>query len=162
LKRIIAMAVVLLGAGCAGVDGGGLVPGQSSEADVLAKMGQPTERRAGAGSGETVLWFSRQPFGRAIYAARMSADGRLIAIEQRLTEENIGRLERNKTIDGQAHDLFGPPYRIDQNPRMQREVWTYQMPAVPELKVLYLQFSSDRVLREYYYMDDPDERPGRR
>lgn len=30
------------------------------------------------------------------------------------------------------------------------------MPAILEWKVLYVQFSPDRVLREYYYMDDPE------
>ena len=53
-------------------------------------------------------------------------------------------------------DLFGPPNKVNQFPRMQREIWTYQMPAVTEWKVLFVQFSPDHVLREYYYMDDPE------
>lgn len=161
--RSVAVILLLL-AGCASFSGRGLVPGESTEADVIATMGAPAERRPGVTAGETVLWFPRLPYGRESYAARIAADGKLIAIEQRLREENLEKLERNKTTDEQAHDVFGPPWRVDQNPRMQREIWTYQMPAIPKAKVLYLQFSPDHILREYYYMDDPEPRqpvPGR-
>lgn len=162
MKR--ALFFVLLLAGCAGYSGRGLVPGESTEADVIATMGAPVEKRPGAIPGETVLWYPRLPYGRESYAARIAPDGKLIALEQRLREENLEKLVRNKTTDEQVHDLFGPPWRIDQNPRLQREVWTYQMPATPVPKILYVQLSPDRVLREYYYMDDPEARqpvPGR-
>jgi hypothetical protein len=149
------LPALLLLAGCAGYDGRGLVAGQSTEADVLAVMGAPAERRAATG-GETVLWYPRLPYGRASYAARIAADGKLIEIEQRLTEENLERLEKGKMTTEQVRDLFGPPNKVNQFPRMQREIWTYQMPAMTEWKVLYVQFSPDRVLREYYYIDDPE------
>ncbi|HEY2336643.1 MAG TPA: hypothetical protein VGI18_04680 [Burkholderiales bacterium] len=157
------LALVLLVAGCASYSGRGLAPGQSTEADVIATMGAPVETRPGVIAGEKVLWYPRLPYGRASYAARIAADGKLIGIEQRLTEENLERLENGKMTDEQAHDFFGPPWRVDQNPRMQREIWTYQFPAIPRPKVLYLQFSPDHLLREHYYMDDPDARlvPGR-
>ena len=147
--------VFLVLAGCASYDGRGLVAGQSTEADVLAVMGAPAERRAATG-GETVLWYPRLPYGRASYAARIAPDGKLVEIEQRLTEENLERLEKGKMTTEQVRDLFGPPNKVNQFPRMQREIWTYQMPAVTEWKVLYVQFSPDGVLREYYYMDDPE------
>jgi len=154
--RALRGAVLLVAlAGCASYDGRGLVPGQSTEKDVLAVMGTPAERRAGPG-GETVLWYPRLPYGRASYAARVAPDGKLIAVEQRLTEENLEHLHKGKMTDQQVRDLLGPPNKINQFPRMQREIWTYQMPAVTEWKVLYVQFSPDHVLREYYYMDDPE------
>jgi hypothetical protein len=152
--RYLIVATLLL-AGCAGYDGRGLAPGVSTAADVQALMGTPAERRAGP-DGETVLWYPKLPYGRASYAARIAPDGRLIAVEQRLTEENLEHLAKGKMTSEQVHDLFGPPNKINQFPRMQREIWTYQMPAVTEWKVLYVQFSPDHVLREYYYMDDPE------
>jgi len=158
------LVLLLLLGGCASYSGRGLVPGQSTEADVIATMGAPAETRTGEISGEKVLWYPRLPYGRESYAARIAPDGKLIGLEQRLREENLDRLEKNKMTDEQAHDFFGPPWRVDQNPRMQREIWTYQFPAIPRPKVLYLQFSPDHILREYYYMDDPDARqpvPGR-
>jgi hypothetical protein len=154
--RTWCVAVLLLAAGCASYEGRGLVPGQSTAAEVEALMGPAAERRP-APNGETVLWFPRLPYGRASYAARIGPDGKLVSLEQRLTEENLVFLERGKTTAETVHDLFGPPNKVSQFPRMQREVWTYQMPAVmTEWKVLFVQFSPDRVLREYYYMDDPE------
>jgi len=149
------LPALLLLAACAGYDGRGLVPGVSTAADVETVMGTPAERRKGL-DGESVLWYPQLPYGRVSYAARIAADGKLIGIEQRLTEENLERLEKGKMTADQVRDLFGPPNKINQFPRMQREIWTYQMPAVTEWKVLFVQFSPDRVLREYYYMDDPE------
>ena len=149
------LPALLLLAACAGYDGRGLVPGVSTAADVETVMGTPAERRKGL-DGESVLWYPQLPYGRVSYAARIAADGKLIGIEQRLTEENLERLEKGKMTADQVRDLFGPPNKINQYPRMQREIWTYQMPAVTEWKVLFVQFSPDRVLREYYYMDDPE------
>jgi hypothetical protein len=154
MRALIVVCSLLL-AGCAGYEGRGLVPGVSTAAEVEALMGPAAERRAGP-NGETVLWFPRLPYGRASYAARIAPDGKLIAVEQRLTEENLARLEKGKMTAETVHDLFGPPNKINQFPRMQREIWTYQMPAQTEWKVLFVQFSPDHVLREYYYMDDPE------
>jgi hypothetical protein len=155
MMRQLTTALLLLLAGCASYEGRGLVPGQSTGAEVEALMGPVTERRAGP-DGETVLWFSRQPYGRSSYAARIGADGKLKSLEQRLTPDNLAFLERGKSTDESVHDMFGPPYKVNQFPRMQREIWTYWMPATEEWKVLFVQFSPDHVLREYYYMDDPE------
>ena len=152
--RLLSLGFVMI-AGCAGYSGRGLVPGESTVADVHAVMGQPAEQRA-AQNGDTVLWYPRLPYGRESYAARIAPDGKLISLEQRLNEENLTRLERNKMTDEQVHDLFGPPNKVNQFPRMQREIWTYQFPMTTEWKVLFVQFSPDHVLREYYYMDDPE------
>ena len=153
--RLLLIALLCGLAGCAGWSGSNLVPGQSTAAEVEASMGPATERRAGP-NGETVLWFSRQPYGRESYAARIGPDGRLISIEQRLTVDNLNYHERGKMTDEAVHDLFGPPYKVTQHPRMQREIWTYWFPMELEWKVLFVQFSPDRILREYYYMDDPE------
>jgi len=155
MKAMKSLALALLLAGCAGYSGRGLAPGQSSAAEVEAVMGPAAAKRPGP-DGETVLWFPRMPYGDGSYAARVGADGRLVAIEQRLTEENIARIERGKTTADQVLDLVGPPYRVDQFARMEREIWTYKMQVFPFPKALFVQLSPDRVVREVYYMDDPE------
>ena len=155
MKTIIAAVCVVLLAGCASYAGRGLAPGQSSAAEVEAVMGPAAAKRPGP-DGETVLWFPRMPYGDGTYAARVGADGRLVAIEQRLTEENIARIERGRTTADQVLDLVGPPYRVDPFPRMEREIWTYKMQVFPFPKALFVQLSPDRVVREVYYMDDPE------
>ena len=155
MKAMKSLALALLLAGCAGYSGSGLVPGRSTAAEVEAVMGPAAATRPGP-DGETVLWFPRMPYGDGTYAARVGADGRLVAIEQRLTEENIARIERGRTTADQVLDLVGPPYRVDQFARMEREIWTYKMQVFPFPKALFVQLSPDRVVREVYYMDDPE------
>jgi hypothetical protein len=158
--RLAVLLVCVVLTGCASYAGRGLFPGHSTASEVEALMGTPAERRAGP-DGETVLWYPRLPYGRESYAARIAPDGRLVSVEQRLTLENLAKLERGKMRMDEVRDLLGPPYRADQFPRMQREIWTYQMPADPTPKILYVQFSPEGLLREVYYMDDPDFRTPR-
>ena len=56
-------------------------------------MGPAKDKRVLA-NGETLLWYPRQPSGAVSYAARIGKDDRLIAIEQRLTRENLDQLSR--------------------------------------------------------------------
>ena len=89
MKRLL---LALLLAGCASFDGRSLVPGQSTVAQVEAAMGPAADKRPGAG-GETVYYYPRLPWGYATYAARIGPDGRLVALEQRLTRANIEKLK---------------------------------------------------------------------
>jgi len=162
MKLILPLVGVLTLVALAGCASGHLVPGQSTEADVEAVMGEPKEVRE-APNGEVVLWYPRMPYGEGSYAARVGRDGKLIAIEQRITEENIARIVPGKSTAREVRDLVGPPYRIDPYPRMDREIWTYKIQVFPFPKALFVQLSPDGIAREVYYMDDPEvPRPGGR
>jgi hypothetical protein len=142
------------------MDGRGLQPGQSTVADVRAVMGEPVEKRAGPG-GETVYWYPRLPYGRESYAARIDSEGKLIALEQRLTEENIAKVVRDRTTMQEVRDLLGPPFEPTKFARMQRDIWTYPMRIAGDLnpKWFIVQMSPDGVVRETYLMDDPQFQP---
>ncbi|HUG78960.1 MAG TPA: hypothetical protein VML57_15865 [Burkholderiales bacterium] len=142
------------------MDGRGLQPGQSTVADVRAVMGEPAEKRAGPG-GETVYWYPRLPYGRESYAARIDSEGKLIALEQRLTEENIAKVVRDRTTMQEVRDLLGPPFEPTKFARMQRDIWTYPMRIAGDLnpKWFIVQMSPDGVVRETYLMDDPQFQP---
>jgi hypothetical protein len=142
------------------MDGRGLQPGQSTLADVRSVMGEPAETRAGSG-GETVYWYPRLPYGRESYAARIDAGGKLIALEQRLTEENIAKVVRNRSTMQEVRDLLGPPFEPTKFARMEREIWTYPMRIAGDLnpKWFIVQMSPDDVVRETYLMDDPQFQP---
>src|SRR2546428_1112837 len=140
MKAMKSVALALLLAGCAGYSGSGLVPGRSTAAEVEAVMGPATDRRARP-NGETVLWVPRMPYGDGTYAARVGADGRLVALEQRLTEENNAQIERGRTTADQVPDLVGPPYRGAHFPPMERGVWTVEMQGFPFPKPVFVQLS---------------------
>ena len=151
--RLWPLALIVL-AGCAGYDGRTLVAGHSSGAEVEKLMGPSQDRRAGP-NGETVLWFPRLPYGRVSYAARIGKDDRLIAIEQRLTRENLDKLKPGVSREGDVRDLLGPPNRIDPYPRQQRDAWTYQAQGI-EPQLLIVELSKDGIVREAYMFNDPD------
>ena len=152
--------LVLFLAACSSFDGRGLVPGQSSDRDVFAVMGQPADKRAGA-QGETVYWYPQLPYGHASYAARMAPDGHLIAVEQRLTEANIAKVVTGVPAE-QVRDLLGPPYQPTVFPRLEREIWTYPMRQqgymYPRWFVVHLSLD-DHSVREAFLMDDPQYVP---
>ena len=152
-----AVAIALLLAGCASFDGRGLTPGTSAN-EVEALMGPAADKRAK--DGETWLYYPRQPYGYANYVARISSDGKLIALEQRLTDENIAKIERGKWRTDEVRELFGPPYTAVNFSRMQRDIWEYRYRSLQSTVpfALYVQFSPDGIAREVYTMSDPDYR----
>ncbi|HEY6821411.1 MAG TPA: hypothetical protein VI321_05280 [Burkholderiales bacterium] len=153
------LAALLLGsavlAGCAGFSGRGLLPGQSTEQEVEALMGPSADIRK-APNGDTLRYYSREPYGRHIYVARIGSDGKLRSLEDSLTDANIAKLRLGSSRDEDVRTLVGPPYRVDPFPRMQREVWTYKMFSGAFPKDLYVQFSPDHVVREVMIIDDPE------
>ena len=143
-------------AGCAS-EGRGLVPGQSTAADVEARMGVPADKRPAAG-GETVYFYPRLPWGYATYAARIAPDGRLVALEQRLTLENTEQLKVGATRAEQVLDLLGPPHEPMHQKLSGKELWTYPMriPGYPTPRWFLVQISPEGVLTEKYFIDDPN------
>ena len=150
------LVLLVLVAGCASYDGRGLVPGQSTAADVEALMGPAADKRPAAG-GETVYYYPRLPYGSATYAARIAPDGKLIALEQRLTLENIDKLKPGVTRADEVLDLLGPPYRPMKQATSGEEIWTYPF-VVPGFRIprwFLAHISPDGVLREKNMIDDP-------
>src|SRR5687767_15880976 len=95
LRRALTLWLAALLAGCASFDGRGLQPGQSTAADVERAMGAPAEKRqVGA---ETWYYYPRQPYGRQTFVARLTPEGRLVAVEPRLNPETIAKIVPNTT-----------------------------------------------------------------
>lgn len=155
MKRTLLIALVAALSGCAGFSGSDLVAGKSTAQDVLKSMGTPHEKFE---SGASSVWlFSRLPEGRATYAVTLGPDGVLRSIEQRLTRENVYKLVAGTTTEKQVRELLGPPGSISTMERQARKVWEYKMLEEPTLMILWVQFSSDGVVREVLYMRDPEQ-----
>jgi hypothetical protein len=161
MKTILALCAALTLAACASFDGRGLAAGASTS-DIERVMGAPAEKRqVGA---ETWYYYPRQPFGRKTFVARVGADGRLVALEQRLTDENVAKIVPNTTRANEVRDLLGPPWVQSRFARLDRNVWTWHMrrfgdPGIPVQ--LNVQMSPDGVVREVYILDESDsERRG--
>ena len=155
-------ALAALAAGCASFDGRGLVPGKSKQAEVEALMGAPAQQRALPG-GETALYFSRLPEGRAVYLVTIGPDGVMKSIEQRLLRKNLAGIVANTPTHEDVSGLFGPPGRTGYLALQEREWWEYKYFDYEQRRVIWVQFSRDGVVREVLDMLDWDyDKPGAR
>ena len=158
LSRIIsALAAALLIAGCVSFGGSGLAPGKSTRAEVEAAMGKPAAADSKP-NGETYLYFSRLPFGRKMYLARIGPDGVLRGIEQTLTKENIAKVKTDMT-PAEVREILGPAWRSVHLPRIDRDVWEYPWQNVEDRRILWVQFSRDGKVREVIEMHDFEADP---
>ena len=157
LKRIAAYAAPLLALGlnaCIGLTGPALVPGESPASAVDARLGPVTEVHHLA-DGESVRYYSRQPWGHQTFAAHIGADGRFRTLEQVMTEDNVARLHAGVSSTQEVREVLGPPYSVDTFPRLQREVWSYKLQSFnSQRKDLIVQFSRDGVAREIFMVDE--------
>jgi hypothetical protein len=157
ITTLLATAVfplLLAAAGCASFDGYSLKPGQATSADVERVMGTPAQTRKVG--GETLLYYPRQPYGDATFVARIGQDGRLIGIEQRLTDANVAKIVPNVTTGEQVRDLLGPPWETSHYAATNRTVWTWHMNEFGDSSLpmeLDVQMSPDGVVREVNKLD---------
>jgi hypothetical protein len=161
MTRLSALVVAIaLLAGCAS-SGSQLEPG-ATRAEVEKAMGKVAESNVRA-NGDTLLYFSRLPEGRAMYVATIGPDGKLRGeIEQRLTKRTIAGIKPGMQAK-EVREVLGPPH----NPRRmkvavgldtaERDVWEYPWRDVEELRLLWLQFSADGTLREKTDGHDPSD-----
>ena len=160
--RWMAWVALLCVAGCASYGGSGLVPGTSRAADVRALMGEPAEKLA-TEDGDTVWFYPRLPSGRQTYAVRISPDGALRGIDQRLTEESLSKLVAGTTTMKEVRLLLGPPFRAIRFERQERLVWDYPMYNNIRTEFnLSVQFSYDGIVREVLLLKDYRNEPGGR
>ncbi len=153
-------AAAWLLAGCASYDGYTLVPGRSTADEVRSTMGVPSQTLSR--EGDSLWYYSRGPLGFHVFVVRIAPDGVMRSIEQRLTLENVQRVVPGTSTREDVRELFGPPFVVSELPRLQREVWEYQLRDVTFRWKLWLQFSSDGVVREVLQMRHPDEDPAPR
>ena len=148
MRSILAgLLVTALLAGCASYSGIGLVAGASTGADVEALMGQPAESLARPDGGR-VLYYPRGPLGRDMFAVLLGVDGRLQAVEQRLTDANIAKIVLGTTTAAQVRELLGPSLIHSSLPGLERNVWGYRMGDRVLPYILWVQFSPDGIVRE--------------
>ena len=155
-RGAVALLVLLL-AGCAAYDGSALTAGKSTASDVESLMGQPDEKQAAAGGSS--VWFYTRPSGGHSYAVRLGPDGVVRDVENRLTEENIAKLQSGVARREDVRALLGPPHFVSRFDRQRREVWEYKRFEIGERKVLLVQFSDDGLAREIVNAVDYDYVP---
>jgi len=153
LQRLSLALAVTLGA-CATKPS--LVPGQSTEADVRATMGPPTETRTLPG-GDRVLWYA-QPvpdtaYGSERVAVTLAPDGKLRSVEQRLAPQYIAKVLPGKSTSGEVRDLIGPPTRSYARLGKPGEVWEYELQGFQRPATLYVELSPEQTVEAVYTLE---------
>lgn len=150
--KIVTISALALLAGCVSLTGAKLDPG-TPRADVEKAMGKPTETVTRP-NGDTLLYYSRMPDGRANFVATIGSDGKLRGeVENVLTRRNVAAVKVGMDAK-QVRELLGPPSKnVRRNvtvgmATVQRDCWEYPWTDVSELRMLYLQFAPDGKLME--------------
>ncbi len=151
-----ALSAALLLVGCAGYGPGNLAPGQT-EADVRARMGEPTDR-ASLPAGGSRLDYARGPMGAHTYRIDLDATGRVQSVQQILTESNFEAVRPGET-PADVRERLGPPAEQRVGWRGVGEVWSYRYDHRVECRWFQVWLVEGRV-REASYASDPlcDER----
>ena len=155
VKRLVALFAGLVVAGCASFSGAGLVPGKSTAAEVEALMGAPAQRLRRP-NGDSALYFSRLPEGRAVYVVSVGPDGVMKSIEQRLVRANLKQLFAGTSTMNDVRELFGPPGREGRLERQARTWWEYKYHDYADRRIIWVQFSDDHLVREVLDVPDPE------
>ena len=112
--------MVLLG-GCANPRA--LVVGQSTEADVRARAGNPTGTHTDR-NGDRLLEYATGPQGHETYMVRLGADGKVKDVTQVLTEEQLDKVVVGKTTKNEVAMMFGQ--RFEEVTYMPGLTWTWR------------------------------------
>jgi hypothetical protein len=139
----------LLG-GCAGPHS--LVPGQSTEADVRARMGAPTDTRT---EGGDKLWeYATGPEGMTTHLVRIGADGRVKEVTQLLTEERFSAIVPGKTTRAEVRTLLGRP--MDDTNYRSGPAWSWRFLRMGvSASYMVVAFNPDGIVRERIVIVDP-------
>jgi len=122
--RLAVFAAAALLAGCGALSIARLEPGKSMEAEVRQALGEPTRTYTDP-DGTRQLVYPRGPEGRQTYMAVLAPDGRLVRLDQVLTEEHFRRIAVASTNTDQLERLIGPPWRKIPFPNLRQVAWDY-------------------------------------
>ena len=116
-------------------------------------MGRPAQRLVFP-NGNTALYFSRVPEGRAVYVVDVGPDGVMKSIEQRLVRKNVSKVIAGVSTMKEVRELFGPPGSDGRLERQARSWWEYKYLDYDRRRILWVQYSDDGVVREVLDMID--------
>jgi len=94
-----------------------------SEAELIAKRGQPTHRYQDG--TDRLLEYATGPWGQRTYMARISADGRVASFEQVLTTQKFATIKVGEATKQDVLRIIGSPGETSYLSLSDLEVWSY-------------------------------------
>jgi hypothetical protein len=162
-RAALACATALLVAACGSMPGlslpnlradSAIVPGKTTQKDLETARGKPAEILDNS-RGEKIWYYNYAPYGGKTDAVTFGPDGVVRSVEQRLTRENVRRVECGRSTARAVRALLGPPLDAIKT-RAGLDEWRYRLVGVTsEPVLLHLGFSGDGVVREIFAQLDP-------
>lgn len=149
LTTILLACVVVLG-GCATPRS--LVVGQSTDADVRAIAGTPTDTRVDR-NGDRVYEYATGPEGYETYIVRIGADGKVKEVTQALTEDQLAKVAPGTSTRADVRDLLGQPTYENDYLGIPTWSWRFAMYGVRP-GFLVVTFNPDGTVRDKIAIQD--------
>jgi hypothetical protein len=132
-----------------------------SEADVIAKRGQPAHRyRHGT---DILLEYPTGPFGQRTYMARIGSDGKVVSFDQVLNSETFGTIKVGVATKADVLRTIGSPSETSYLSLTDLEVWSYPYKESNVWNsVMHVHFDRAGIVRKMLNAPDPRYDPDRR
>ena len=142
---------------CAGLLAPPVTPGQS-EADVVARLGRPTNVYPVADG--RLLEYMHGPMGQTTDMVKIGPDGRLQSFEQVLTMEKFAVIVPDQTRQEQVLRTVGRPAERSRVAMRNYEVWSYRYrEAGVWNSLMHVHFDGQGVVRQMMNAPDPMYEP---
>ena len=128
--------------------------GQSTEADVRAKFGEPEKVWDGP-DGSHVFEYNRQPNGVQNYHITVSADGRMTSLVNVLNRENFAKVQPGMLMEDVRRLLGRPAKTATYSLKQQSEYdWRFQPPGSQGSRLFTVVFDADMKVVRTHEADD--------
>ena len=101
-----------------------LAPGTTLD-EAQARLGNPTGRYSLPDGGKR-LQYSNQPFDQSVWNANFDAQGRLMSVEQMMTDAAFARVRSGKDTRAEVMRDFGPPAETFYYKLRDESAWMYR------------------------------------
>jgi hypothetical protein len=160
LPNLLLTAFLTIVSGCAALMPPPVNVGDS-EADVIAKRGQPTHRYQDGNI--RLLEYALGPWGQKTYMARLDATGRVISFEQVLTTQTFATIKVNEATKDMVLHTVGAPSETSYLSLRDLEVWSYPYKEAGVWNsIMHIHFDRNGIVRQMLNGPDPRFDPDRR
>ncbi len=152
--RLLASGLLALLCACSALIPAPVNPGDS-EAQVIAKRGQPTHRYQEG--RDQLLEYAQGPWGQVTYMVRIGPDSRVISFEQVLTSEKFASIKIGQATKDDVLRTVGAPSETSYLSLSDLEVWSYPYKESGVWNsLMHIHFDSSGIVRKM--MNGPDPR----
>lgn len=125
-----------------------------TEADVIAKRGQPTHRYQDG--KHQLLEYPLGPWGQKTYMARLDPEGKVISFEQVLTTQKFATIKVGEMNKGDVLHTIGAPSETSYLSLRDLEVWSYPYKENDVWNsIMHVHFDRNGIVRQLLNGPDP-------